>query len=343
MNNYQQFWKPILFQLDAEQAHYLSASLLNVCEAIPPVRSLMKRMFVYSGEKSTEKVVSGIRFPNPVGLAAGFDKNATMVDALPLLGFGFAEIGTVTPRPQKGNPRPRLFRIPEEGAILNRMGFNNDGVQLVAKRLAKRKNQSMIIGGNIGRNKITTNEDAHKDYLYCFEYLQDLVDYFTVNVSSPNTPGLRQLLEKEPLQILLETVMNQNRKRKELKPVFLKISPDLEEDQIGQIAEVCVQSGVSGLVITNTTISMDQIQHPQKVRALGSGGLSGYPVQKLSQEKLKNIRQLSTGLAIMSSGGIMNPEDAVSRFSDGADLVQLYTGLVYYGPTLPLDLLRALY
>jgi len=145
MNNYQQFWKPILFQLDAEQAHYLSASLLNVCEAISPVRSLMKQMFVYSGEKPTEKVVAGIRFPNPVGLAAGFDKNATMVDALPLLGFGFAEIGTVTPRPQKGNPRPRLFRIPEEGAILNRMGFNNDGVQVVANRLAKRKNQSMII------------------------------------------------------------------------------------------------------------------------------------------------------------------------------------------------------
>jgi dihydroorotate dehydrogenase len=343
MNSYQQIWKPLLFQLDAEQAHHVSATLLNLCGAIPPVRSLMKQMFVYTGERPTEKVVAGIRFPNPVGLAAGFDKNATMVDALPLLGFGFAEIGTVTPRPQKGNPRPRLFRIPEEGAILNRMGFNNDGVQMVAKRLAKRKNNSMIIGGNIGRNKITTNEDAHKDYLFCFEYLQDLVDYFTVNVSSPNTPGLRQLLEKEPLTVLLETVMNQNRKRKEMKPVFLKISPDLEEDQLGHIAEVCIQTGVSGLVITNTTVSKESLRVPQKVEALGAGGLSGNPVQKLSQQKLQSIRKLSTGLAIMSSGGIMNPEDAESRFSDGADLVQLYTGFVYFGPSLPLSILRKLY
>jgi dihydroorotate dehydrogenase len=278
-----------------------------------------------------ETWVAGIRFPNPVGLAAGFDKNALLTDQLPLLGFGFAEIGTVTPRPQKGNPRPRLFRIPEDEAILNRMGFNNDGLEAIARRLEKRRSGSMVIGGNIGKNKDTPNEEAAADYRQCFRRLKDLVDYFTVNVSSPNTPGLRQLLFRDGLAPILQAVQDEN-SRGVYKPVFLKIAPDLEPGQLGELAGLCLEFGLQGLVATNTTISAGGLRRPEEGRRLGPGGISGRPLLETGAQILQELRRLAPGLEVMSSGGISDVAAAVDRFHRGARLVQVYTGLVYEGP-----------
>jgi len=339
---YSSIWKPLLFQLDAETAHHLSAQLLQLANSISPIRSVFEKKAAAFQNNALEKNVAGISFPNPVGLAAGYDKNGELVDALHILGFGFAEIGTVTPRPQKGNPRPRLFRIPKDGAILNRMGFNNDGVKRVSKRLSERKNTTLILGGNIGKNKDTSNETAYQDYVYCFQYLQDLVDYFTVNVSSPNTPGLRQLLEKESLSVLLDAVMNENLKRKAVKPVFLKISPDLETEAIEMIIDVCLQFEISGIVATNTTVRRDILEDEKAAVAMGSGGISGSPLTDISENVLSIIRQKAPNLTVMSSGGIMNASDAQNRFNQGADLIQLYSGLVYQGPGLPLEILKSL-
>lgn len=337
---YQNLLKPVLFGLDAETAHYFSAALLKMAYAFTPVRASMENRLSDLKKDALATKIGGIHFPNPVGLAAGFDKNAVLVDEMPLLGFGFSEIGTVTPLPQIGNPRPRLFRIPEEKAILNRMGFNNDGVRKVAERLEKRKNTTTILGGNIGKNKQTPNELAHQDYLSCFEVLQDLVDYFTINLSSPNTPGLRQLLEKESLSIILEAVMNQNRKRTTQKPVFLKISPDLEHDQPTIIAAVCEEFGLTGIIASNTTIDRNRLKHPQRIAHLGSGGISGEPLGVPARDLLRELRSATDSLALMASGGIMNPADALRCFESGADLIQLYSGLVYYGPTLPTEILK---
>jgi len=343
MELYKSWVKPILFGLDAETAHYVSAGLLQLAASFPPTRRLFEINAASAFKSGLGRNLAGLAFRNPIGLAAGFDKNAELIHALPMLGFGFAEIGTVTPRPQKGNPRPRLFRIPEQEAILNRMGFNNDGVQIIAKRLEKRKDNGFIIGGNIGKNKDTPNESAASDYLQCFGYLEDLVDYFTINVSSPNTPGLRQLLEKESLSVLLESVMNLNGKRKTPKPVFLKISPDLEEDQLEMIVQNSVHFGLSGLVATNTTINRNLLQSKKSVEALGSGGLSGRPLQATSNHIVQKLKALSPpGFVLMGSGGIMDEASALACFSAGADLVQVYSGLVYSGPFLPLKILESL-
>lgn len=328
---YKQFLKPFLFSLDAEQAHYLTFFLMKWGMKLPFYEwitgSLPRQDF------STD--IAGIRFPNPIGLAAGMDKNGVLADLWPQLGFGFAEIGTVTPRPQAGNPRPRLFRLPEDEAILNRMGFNNDGLQVIARRLAKRKNRDFVVGGNIGKNKDTPNEAAAADYLSCFISLQEHVDYFTINLSSPNTPGLRSLLEKEPLQKILEPVQNQNFKLYKPKPVFLKISPDMAAEQIPLVAEVCKTFGLSGIVATNTTISHEGLKTtPELLGRLGSGGLSGRPLATASCRVLKALRQPDSGLILMSSGGIMDEQIALQRLQDGASAIQIYTGLVYQGPAL---------
>lgn len=341
MRMYSQIIRPLLFQLDAETVHHASVLALQAAHAFPLTRILLQNRVERLSPPGPATVVAGIRFPNPVGLAAGFDKNALLTDQLPLLGFGFAEIGTVTPRPQKGNPRPRLFRIPEDEAILNRMGFNNDGLEVIARRLEKRRPGSMVIGGNIGKNKDTPNEEAAADYRLCFSRLRDLVDYFTVNVSSPNTPGLRQLLFREGLAPVLQAVQDEN-SRGMYKPVFLKIAPDLESGQLGELAGLCLEFGLQGVVATNTTTSAGGLRHPEQARELGPGGISGRPLQGAGGQILQELRRLAPGLEVMSSGGISDVPAAMERFRNGARLVQVYTGLVYEGPGFVIRILNEL-
>ncbi len=282
-----------------------------------------------------QRELFGLKFPNPVGLAAGFDKDAKLIDELGNLGFGFIEIGTLTPKGQEGNPKPRLFRLPEDQAIINRMGFNNEGVDAAVERLRNRKS-NVIVGGNIGKNKITPNEEALNDYLYCFKALYDVVDYFVVNVSSPNTPDLRALQEKEPLKQLLLALQEQNHKMPVAKPLLLKIAPDLNEAQLNDIIEIAQEAKLSGIIATNTTISREGLHaSAQKVAEIGAGGLSGKPLTQRSTEIIRYLRQhLPTSIKLIGVGGIMTAEDAIEKLDAGADLVQLYTGFIYEGPSL---------
>ncbi|MEK6616760.1 MAG: quinone-dependent dihydroorotate dehydrogenase, partial [Bacteroidota bacterium] len=289
-----------------------------------------------------KKNLFGLTFENPVGLAAGFDKDATFFDEIANLGFGFIEVGTVTPNPQTGNEKPRLFRLPKDEALLNRMGFNNDGVEAMAERLKKRKNFNVIIGGNIGKNKTTRNENALADYEYCFEKLYCYVDYFVVNVSSPNTPGLRELQEKEPLKKILKRLIEmreyriQNTEYRIRKPILLKIAPDLTNEQLDDIIEIIRETKMDGIVATNTTISRENLQTPNsRLQTIGSGGLSGKPLAKRSTEVIKYLSEKSgKRLTIIASGGIHSPEDAIEKINAGASLVQIYTGFIYEGPGL---------
>jgi len=279
-----------------------------------------------------ETEVAGIKFPNPVGLAAGFDKNALVYKEMEYLGFGFVEIGTVTPVPQPGNVKPRLFRLPKDEGLINRMGFNNHGVKTVIKRLY-RKNSPLIIGGNIGKNKDVANEDAFKDYETCFEQLFNYVDFFVVNVSSPNTPGLRGLQEKEPLTKLLANLQLANEKHFAQKPIFLKIAPDLNNEQLDEIIDIVKSCKISGVIATNTTISREGLK--TDVAPFGNGGLSGRPLLKRSTEVVKYIFEKSEGgFPIIASGGIHSVEDAMEKFEAGASLIELYTGFIYEGPML---------
>jgi len=273
-----------------------------------------------------------------VGLAAGFDKNALYLRELETMGFGFVEIGTVTPKPQAGNDKPRLFRLPKDKAIINRMGFNNDGVEVVAKRLQqwKTRKSDLIIGGNIGKNKVTPNEDAWKDYEICFNALFDYVDYFVVNVSSPNTPGLRELQEKDSLRKILSHLQNINRQKAQPKPLLLKIAPDLTASQIDDVIDLAIEINLDGLVATNTTISREGlVTDKAEVDAIGMGGLSGKPVQKRSTEVLQYIHEKSGGkIPVIASGGIFTGADAKEKLQAGASLVQVWTGFIYEGPTI---------
>ena len=277
----------------------------------------------------------GIDFPNPVGLAAGFDKNALRINEFDALGFGFVEIGTLTPKAQPGNEQPRLFRLPSDEAIINRMGFNNDGVAEAVGRLKKR-NPGIIVGGNIGKNKATPNEDSLSDYLYCFHALKNVVDYFVVNVSSPNTPGLRELQEKGPLLHLLKSLNDVNNQLASRKPILLKIAPDLSNEQLDDIVEIVKVTGIDGVIATNTTISREGLQTPSEiVQAMGAGGLSGKPVKERSTEVIRYIHKKSSGtIPIIGVGGIHTAEDAYEKLKAGASLVQVYTGYIYEGPEL---------
>jgi dihydroorotate dehydrogenase len=325
--------RSMLFILPPEEAHHFTMKSLRIASAVPGLAS------IFSGKLKDEsrlgKTVAGIHFPNPVGMAAGFDKNALYLDELSALGFGFVEIGTVTPVPQAGNPKPRLFRLPKDKALINRMGFNNDGMEVIAERLSKRKNK-LVIGGNIGKNKITPNEEAEKDYLLAFRKLYPHVDYFVVNVSSPNTPNLRQLQDKDALSSLLNSVQSENLKQVKPKPVFLKIAPDLSDTQLDEILEIVRQSGIAGIIATNTTISREGLAtNAKEVEQIGAGGLSGAPLQERSYEVLCYLRaRLPKEIALISSGGIMTAAEAEKRLKAGADLVQLYTGFIYEGPGL---------
>ncbi|WP_341838171.1 quinone-dependent dihydroorotate dehydrogenase [Chitinophaga pollutisoli] len=282
-----------------------------------------------------ERKLWGLTFANPVGLAAGFDKDARFIDELAHLGFGFVEIGTVTPLPQPGNDQPRLFRLPQDEALINRMGFNNEGVRAAAKRLQKRKS-NIIVGGNIGKNKLTPNEEAVSDYEKCFHALFDVVDYFVVNVSSPNTPGLRALQEKEPLKQLLHHLQMLNNQQSKPKPILLKIAPDLTTEQLDDIIEIVRETELAGLVATNTTISREGLTTPQsELDRIGMGGLSGRPMRERATEVIRYISQKSGGtIPIIAVGGIFTAADAQEKLDAGASLVQVYTGFIYEGPTI---------
>ena len=338
------FFRDILFLLEAENAHYVSMNLLKRICSVGLLKAIISYIFTPKGE-TLKREIWGITFKNPVGLGAGFDKNAVYLRELEALGFGFVEIGTVTPLPQKGNEKPRLFRIKSDKALINRMGFNNDGVQSIKKRLAQWKEKNittpiskrMIIGGNIGKNKNTPNEEAWKDYEICFNELFDVVDYFVVNVSSPNTPGLRELQEKDSLLKILGTLQENNKKRPTPKPLLLKIAPDLTHEQLQDIAEIAAIIGLDGIVSSNTTISREVLsaEAKQKADQIGMGGLSGMPLKSNADFILKEIFSLTNGnIPIVASGGIFNGEDANSKFKLGASLIQVWTGFIYEGPAI---------
>ncbi|MEJ2004080.1 MAG: quinone-dependent dihydroorotate dehydrogenase [Cyclobacteriaceae bacterium] len=333
---YKFFVRPLFFLFDPETIHHFSFRLLAIGSYIPLLRPLLRSL--YSKKyPALQKEILGLTFPSPVGLAAGFDKDALVVDELSDLGFGFIEIGTVTPKPQPGNEKPRLFRLPKDKGIINRMGFNNKGVKAAAERLRKRlrkRKSDVIIGGNIGKNKVTPNDEAVNDYLACFDELYDVVDYFVVNVSSPNTPNLRELQDKEPLKALLERIQERNDTKPARKPVLLKIAPDLTESQIDDIVEIAQEINLDGLIATNTTISRDGLQTKKEdVEEIGPGGLSGKPVFDRSTEVIRYLREkLGPSFPIIGVGGIMKPEDALRKLEAGATLIQIYTGFIYEGP-----------
>jgi dihydroorotate dehydrogenase len=331
---YQSLIRPLLFRLKPETAHQLTVALLRVATTLPGVTGLLRKLYAVNDPR-LERQLFGLRFANPVGLAAGFDKDARLVDGMAALGFGFVEVGTVTPFAQPGNPKPRIFRLPADRSLINRLGFNNHGVSRAARNLARRRS-SVIVGGNIGKNKVTPNDRAPLDYESCFRALYDHVDYFTVNVSSPNTPDLRELQEKEPLTDLLRGLQQLNRQQPHPKPILLKIAPDLSNEQLDDIVAICESLGIDGIIATNTTISRNGLATPdQRVSAAGAGGLSGQALRQRATEVIRYLHRRSGGrLPIIGVGGVASPEDALEKLAAGASLVQIYTGLVYEGPAL---------
>jgi dihydroorotate dehydrogenase len=331
---YKYLIRPILFRFDAERIHRFTVGFLKIAFKIPFIRFFVQEIYKVN-HPNLAKTVLGIRFENPVGLAAGFDKDAEMIDEMAAFGFGFIEIGTLTPQAQEGNPKPRLFRLQADEAIINRMGFNNQGLESAIKRLKKRKSP-VIIGGNIGKNKNTPNESAIQDYELCFEALFDWVDYFVVNVSSPNTPNLRALQEKEPLQNLLLHLQGLNHKKVKPKPILLKIAPDLSPEQLDEIISVVQETKIGGIIATNTTIQRDALKTERSTwEKIGAGGLSGKPLKEKSTAVIRYIKEKSNHtFAVIGVGGINSPEDALEKLEAGADLVQIYTGFIYQGPAL---------
>jgi dihydroorotate dehydrogenase len=340
--------RSLLFLFDPEDVHNFTFKSIRFILKIPGAKTIWKKMFIESNEK-LERNIAGLNFKNPVGLAAGFDKDAKLYEELAHCGFGFIEIGTITPLPQEGNPKKRLFRLKKDRAIINRMGFNNQGLEAAIKRLKKRTNKDLIIGGNIGKNKITPNEEAVNDYIKCFKGLFDYVDYFVVNVSSPNTPNLRSLQEKEPLKNILNQLMDLNNLNPFPKPLFLKIAPDLNNDQLDDIIEIVFETKIAGLIATNTTIVRDGLITPvQDIGKIGPGGLSGQPLEERSTEVINHLRKKShqfdfeNNLIIIGVGGIHDEESAFRKIHAGADLIQVYTGFIYEGPRLIKRINRAI-
>lgn len=321
--------RPILFFFDPEKVHYFTFSLIRITSKIPGFSSIYRSLYCVD-DKRLEIEVFGLKFKNPIGLAAGFDKDAVLYKELSNFGFGFIEIGTLTPKGQEGNPKKRLFRLKEDSAIINRMGFNNGGVVEAIERL--KKNDGVLIGGNIGKNKVTPNEEAASDYEICFDALYDYVDYFVVNVSSPNTPNLRALQDKAPLTQLLQTLQNKNFSMPKQKPILLKIAPDLTDEQLLDIIDIVKETQIAGVIATNTTISREGLQSDNKSEM---GGLSGKPLTKSSTEVIRFLSEKSNkAFPIIGVGGIHSAEDAIEKIDAGASLVQLYTGFIYEGPAL---------
>jgi dihydroorotate dehydrogenase len=334
--------RPFLFLVDPEKIHHFVFAALRFKSRIPGFKSKLKLLYDFK-HPQLERTLFGLRFTNPVGLAAGFDKDAKLIDELSELGFGFVEIGTLTPKPQAGNEKPRLFRLLKDQALINRMGFNNEGVLAAVERLKKRT-APIIVGGNIGKNKTTSNESAHEDYAYCINVLFEYVDYFVVNVSSPNTPGLRELQEKEPLQKLLVSIKDILSRKLTFKPVLLKIAPDLSTGQLDDIVDILKTTRMDGVIATNTTISRQGLRTSNaELEKIGQGGLSGKPLEKKSTEVIRYLREkLGKDFPIIGVGGIMSPADALEKFKAGADLVQIYTGFIYEGPSLVKRINKAL-
>jgi dihydroorotate dehydrogenase len=334
--------RSILFLFDPEKVHHLTAKLIRFTLLIPGMKWVWKKRFGVE-DKRLERKLFGLTFKNPVGLGAGFDKDAKMFNDLAYCGFGFIEIGTVTPVGQPGNPLPRLFRLKKDQAIINRMGFNNEGVDATVERL-KNKKTSILIGGNIGKNKVTENEDALSDYLISFRKLFDVVDYFVVNVSSPNTPNLRDLQEKEPLMHLLSELMKENNSHLNPKPILLKIAPDLTDGQLDDIIEIVDTTKIAGVIATNTTISRADLKTDSSlVESIGAGGLSGKPVKNKSTEVIRYLATKSNkSFPIIGIGGIHSAADALEKLDAGADLLQLYTGFIYEGPALIKEINQAI-
>lgn len=334
MSLYQLFIRPVLLQFDPETVHKFTFKCFKLFQRSALIRSIVSARFSVKDPRLVRNLF-GLTFQNPVGLAAGLDKNAEAFDFLGSMGFGFIEIGTVTPKAQAGNPLPRLFRFVNDKALVNRMGFNNEGVEEVVKRLRKKRTQ-ILIGGNIGKNKLTPNEEATSDYIKCFNALYPLVDYFVVNVSSPNTPNLRELQEKEPLKKLLTDLMDINCTTGKIKPILLKIAPDLNQSQLDDIIEIVTETKIDGIVSSNTTISRDGLSYTdEQIKKVGAGGMSGQPLRDRSTEVIRYIHEKSNGrIPIIGVGGIMSKEDALEKLDAGASLIQLYTGFIYEGPAL---------
>lgn len=321
--------RPLFFFFDPEKIHHFTFSLVRITSKIPGFSAIYRSLYLVD-DKRLETEVFGLKFKNPVGLAAGFDKDAKLYKELSNFGFGFIEIGTLTPKGQEGNPKKRLFRLKEDSAIINRMGFNNGGVLEAVERL--KANNGVLIGGNIGKNKLTPNEEATSDYEICFDALYDYVDYFVVNVSSPNTPNLRALQDKEPLTQLLQTLQNKNLAKPKQKPVLLKIAPDLTDEQLLDIIDIVASTKIAGVIATNTTISREGLQSINKSEM---GGLSGKPLTKRSTEVIRFLSEKSNkAFPIIGVGGIHSADDAIEKLEAGASLVQLYTGFIYVGPAL---------
>ncbi len=331
---YKYILRPIFFSIDPEKIHHLVFKLIKFSQSIPGVPFITRLIYVTKSQK-LEREVFGIKFPNPVGLAAGFDKDAKLYKELSNFGFGFIEIGTITPLAQPGNDKPRMFRLPADQALINRMGFNNEGIDGAIERL-KNRPKDLIIGGNIGKNKNTPNEEAINDYEKCFEALYPYVDYFVVNVSSPNTPNLRALQEKEPLKHLLLHLQQLNTNKAKQKPILLKIAPDLTNEQLDDIVEIVQDSKIAGVIASNTTISREGLAtSKERITEIGMGGLSGKPLTHRSTEVIAYLSKKSNkSFPIIGVGGIHSADDAIQKLNAGASLVQLYTGFIYEGPAL---------
>ena len=326
---YKRLIRPILFWFDPEAVHHVTFNAIRIVSKIPGIPALFKSLYAVNDPR-LEREVFGLKFKNPIGLAAGFDKDATLYQELSNFGFGFIEIGTLTPLPQPGNPKKRVFRLQEDQAIINRLGFNNGGVVAAVERLKKNKN--VLIGGNIGKNKVTPNEDATADYVIAFEALFEVVDYFVVNVSSPNTPNLRALQDKEPLTQLLQTLQIRNEAKPQSKPILLKIAPDLTNEQLLDIIEIVATTKIAGVIATNTTIAREGLVSENKTE---TGGLSGKPLTKRATEVIRFLSEKSNkAFPIIGVGGIHTPQDALEKLEAGASLIQLYTGFIYEGPAL---------
>ena len=334
---YKKIILPVLFLFDPEKVHNFTFLVFKIFLNIPFVGFLVQKIYSVDNKKLSKKLF-GVKFKNPVGLAAGFDKNAKLYNELSRFGFGFIEIGTVTPIAQPGNPKKRLFRLTNDQGIINRMGFNNDGMHKIANRLKKNKN--ILIGGNIGKNKATPNDKAVNDYLLCFNYLFDYVDYFVVNVSSPNTPNLRELQNTNFLRVILDSLNKENLKKSKTKPILIKISPDLSKENLLEIVDLAISLKIDGIIATNTTINRDNLTSKNINE---SGGLSGKPLANKSNEVIRFISDKSNGkIPIIGVGGIHSAKDAIDKIKAGADLVQIYTGFIYEGPSLIKSINKAL-
>ncbi|MFC2120047.1 quinone-dependent dihydroorotate dehydrogenase [Bacteroidota bacterium] len=331
---YKRIIRPILFLFSPESIHKIIFNILKFISVIPLATGVL-RLVLGSSKYNKETELFGIKFPNQLGLAAGLDKNATAFDILFNMGFGFIEIGTVTPEPQLGNPKPRSFRLKRDKALINRMGFNNKGLKETIKKLRKRRSR-VIIGGNIGKNTLTTNENAVNDYVKCFDELFDYVDYFVVNVSCPNIKDLRKLQDNDSLKEILEQIQKKNNSKNKRKAVLIKISPDLDEKRLSEVIEIVRSTGIDGIIATNTTTGRDNLSYTdEEINDFGNGGLSGKPLKNRAIEVVKFLHKTSNGeIPIIGTGGIMNPEDANDMIEAGASLVQIYTGFIYEGPGL---------